>query len=94
MAPLACHKIVELAFQNSQAPLTTYNTVEILQDAQEKYPCLIEDIKAAKHHIHLEYYIWSSDNFTEQLKDILLEKVKEGVEVRLLYDPTGSPARS
>jgi cardiolipin synthase len=87
---LSCRKIVELASQNSLAPLTTYNQVELLQNAQEKYPCLMEDLKAAKHYIHLEYYIWASDNFTEKLKDILLEKVKEGVEVRLLYDPIGS----
>lgn len=87
---LSSRKIVELASRNSRAPLTTYNTVEILQNAEEKYPRLIEDIKQAQHSIHMEYYIWSSDAFTEQLKEILIQKVKEGVEVRLLYDPIGS----
>jgi cardiolipin synthase len=88
--PLASRKIVELASKNSQAPLTTFNTVEILQNASEKYPRLIEDIKQAKHSINMEYYIWAADAFTEQLQEILLQKVQEGVEVRLLYDPIGS----
>src|SRR3546814_3089404 len=53
-------------------------------------PALIEDLKAARHSIHLEYFIWGADAFTEQLKAILTAKAAAGVEVRLLYDPIGS----
>ena len=88
--PLAYRKILELVSSNSQAPLTTNNSVEILQNACQKYPRLIEDIEQAKHSIHLEYYIWASDKFTRMLREILIEKVKAGVEVRILYDPIGS----
>jgi cardiolipin synthase len=66
--------------------------VQIQQDAAEFYPSLIEDIKAARQSIHLQYFIWAVDPFTDTLKEILIEKARAGVEVRLLYDPIGSQA--
>jgi cardiolipin synthase len=50
-------------------------------------------MKAAQHSIHLQYYIWRADSFTERLKGILTAKAREGVEVRLLYDAIGSHGR-
>jgi cardiolipin synthase len=44
----------------------------------------------AQHSIHLEYYEWGSDAFMQEIKQILLDKARAGVEVRLLYDPVGS----
>jgi len=88
------HKLLELVRQNANSMLTAYNTVEILQDASEKYPRLLADMKEATQFIHFEYYVWTSDKFTEQVKEILIKKVKEGVEVRLLYDALGSQSLS
>ena len=68
------------------------NRVEIQQDAAAFYPRMVEDMKAARHSIHLQYFIWRADAFTESLKEILIAKAKAGVEVRLLYDPLGSHA--
>ncbi|HET9532451.1 MAG TPA: phospholipase D-like domain-containing protein [Blastocatellia bacterium] len=67
--------------------------MEIKQDAAEFYSALMDDMKAARHSIHLQYFIWAVDSFTENFKDILMAKAKEGVEVRLLYDPVGSQAK-
>jgi cardiolipin synthase A/B len=72
--------------------LTTRNRIEIQQDASRFYPSLIEDVTAARHSIHLQYFIWGVDPFTERLKEILIDKARAGVEVRLLYDPIGSQA--
>ncbi|GIV80255.1 cardiolipin synthase [Litorilinea aerophila] len=83
-------KLLELVYNNSFSALTVHNDAEILQDAREKYPRLLEDIRQARHSIHLEYYIWQTDPFTIQLKDLLIEKARSGVEVRLLYDAVGS----
>ena len=66
--------------------LTGRNDVTILQDADNFYPALLEDLKQAKHHIHLQYYIWTDDEFTNELKDVLIERAKAGVIVRALYD--------
>lgn len=49
-------------------------------------------MQAAQHSIHLQYFIWGADLFTDGLKQILIEKARAGVEVRLLYDPIGSQA--
>ncbi|HZA57366.1 MAG TPA: phospholipase D-like domain-containing protein [Candidatus Udaeobacter sp.] len=53
---------------------------------------MMKDIKTARHSIHLQYFIWGADPFTEDLKEILSAKARTGVEVRLLYDPIGSQA--
>jgi cardiolipin synthase A/B len=85
-------RLAMLVRRNSLSVLTTRNCVEIQQNAAHFYPSLIEDIKAARHSIHLQYFIWAVDPFTDELKKILIDKVRSGVEVRLLYDPIGSQA--
>lgn len=85
-------RIMKLIHRNSRSALTRRNRVEILQDATSFYPRLMEDMKAARHSIHLQYFIWGADAFTDQLKDILVERARAGVAVRLLYDPLGSRA--
>ena len=83
-------RIATMLWATARSPLTFGNEVEVLQDASEKYPRLLEDIRAATGCIHLLYYEWASDSFTEEIADLLAEKVKQGVTVRILYDPIGS----
>jgi cardiolipin synthase len=83
-------RLMMLVRRNSYSVLTTRNHVEIQQDAAVFYPSLIEDMKAARHSIHHQYYIWRGDAFGQELKDILTAKARAGVEVRVLYDPVGS----
>ena len=85
-------KLAMLVRRNSLSVLTTRNRLEIQKDADRFYPSLIRDIKAARHSIHLQYFIWAVDSFTDSLKQILIDKARAGVEVRLLYDPIGSQA--
>lgn len=80
------HQLLNLVQRNSSSAITAYNKVEILQNATEKYPRLMEDICAAQHSIHLLYYIWTEDEFTLQVKDALIERAKAGVKVRALVD--------
>jgi cardiolipin synthase A/B len=85
-------KLMQLVQRNSRSALTTRNRVEILQDAAVFYPRLMEDMQAARHSIHLQYFIWRTDTFTARVKEILTAKARAGVAVRLLYDPLGSHA--
>jgi cardiolipin synthase A/B len=85
-------KLMMLVRRNSRSALTRRNTAEILQNAAEFYPRMMADMRAARHSIDLQYFIWGADEFTEQLKGILTSKARAGVEVRLLYDPLGSRA--
>jgi cardiolipin synthase len=85
-------RVARLVRRNSVSMLTTRNRVEIQQDASRFYPSLVSDIREARQSIHMQYFIWAVDPFTDGLKQLLAEKARAGVEVRLLYDPMGSQA--
>lgn len=83
-------RLGQMLWASARAPVTLTNQLHILQNASEKYPRLLEDIRAASESIHLLYYEWASDSFTEEVGRVLAEKVASGVDVRILYDPVGS----
>jgi cardiolipin synthase len=83
-------RLAAMLWATARSPLTLGNRVEILQNASEKYPRLMEDIRAASHSIHMLYYEWASDPFTEEVGRLLADRVKQGVQVRIVYDPFGS----
>lgn len=58
-------------------------------DGRSKMDALCEAIAAARHHIHLQYYIFCDDSTGRDLRDLLIRKAREGVEVRILYDDVG-----
>ncbi len=71
------------------AVLSDTNDVDIFVDGNAKFEALIEDIRQAKDFIHIQYYIIRNDVLFNRIKEILLEKIKEGVEVRILFDAMG-----
>ncbi len=85
-------KLTMLVRHNSRSILTSRNRVEIQQDAAVFYPSMVRDIEGARHSIHLQYYTGAAGAFTERLKEILSEKARAGIGVRLLHDPQGSHA--
>jgi cardiolipin synthase len=86
----ARRKLMMLVRRNSRSALTGRNRVDIQQDAAEFYPRMMADMEAARHSIHLQYFIWNADRLPEELNGILAAKAKAGIEVRLLYDALGS----
>ncbi|MDE6069761.1 MAG: cardiolipin synthase, partial [Alistipes sp.] len=58
-------------------------------DGASKLEALLEAIAAARHHIHIQYYIFCDDATGRRLRDALVAKAREGVEVRVLYDDVG-----
>lgn len=83
-------KLINLLLNNSKAPVTVNNCSKILTNGNAKFKELKKDLKKAKNHIHLEYYIIKNDVIGNEIKDILIRKAKEGVLVRLIYDSVGS----
>lgn len=81
---------IEYLYQATFSPLTRGNHVELLINGEQKFPKVLDVLKNAKDHIHLEYYIFQSDKIGQQIGEILKKKAKEGLEVRLLYDAFGS----
>jgi len=83
-------RILRVSQQNSDALFTINNSVTILQSGRAKFDALEKDLKKAKRFIHMEYFIWRDDALTRHIRDILIEKVEQGVKVRIIYDPVGS----
>src|SRR5690625_2355947 len=63
--------------------------VRLLIDGCATYDALLEDVRAARVHIHLEYYIYHPDHAGTTLRDALTERARAGVKVRLLIDAVG-----
>ena len=83
-------RLVKLLQKSDKAPLTRCNDVEIIRNGENKFKKLFKDLEKAKHHIHLEYYIVKDDKIGTQFLDLICEKAKNGVEVRLSIDDVGS----
>ena len=68
---------------------TSDNNVDLYTDGNAKFDDFKEDLRNAKRFIHVEYYIIRKDALGNEIMDILTEKAREGVEVRLLVDAIG-----
>lgn len=80
--------------QQMELPITGNNTVELLMNGHDKFIDLFEAIRQAKHHIHLEYFNFRNDSIANSLFELLAEKVKEGVEVRAMFDAFGNSSNN
>jgi len=82
--------IIRLLLNNSESLVTTGNKLELYNTGIQTFDAVFEAINDAKHHIHLEYYIFSNDKIGNRLKNLLIKKSKDGVEVRVIVDDVGS----
>ncbi len=71
------------------AVFTNNNDIKIFIDGRDKFGDLINEMKKATKYIHFEYYIIRNDELFAEISKVLKQKVKEGVEVRVLYDAMG-----
>ncbi|MEY4939925.1 MAG: hypothetical protein RIQ93_1660 [Verrucomicrobiota bacterium] len=76
------------------APLIEGNQVRLLRDARENYPAWLEAIAHARHHVHLENYIFHDDATGKMFADALIASARTGVRVRVIYDWLGSLGRT
>ena len=71
-------------------PLLRGGTVKVLQNGDQFYPAMLEALKGAKDSINFEVYIYEPDEIGRQFMDVLMERARAGVEVRMLLDGFGS----
>jgi cardiolipin synthase len=71
-------------------PITKNNEVKLLNGGKEKFDDMFREIETAKHHIHLEYFNLRNDSITGLLLNLLTDKAKQGVEIRIVYDAFGN----
>ena len=89
VAPESYKKLVTLLNRSKTAPLLYAENIRIYTNGKEKFNDLLEDIRQAKHHIHLQYYIFCDDGIGHELQQLLIKKAHEGVLVRVIYDDVG-----
>ncbi|SFM44243.1 cardiolipin synthase [Variovorax sp. OV329] len=89
-APPALRQLAALGSATCGLPVSSATSVELLSGGARTYDAIFEAIREAKNHVHLEYYIYEPDQIGTQLRDLLIERAREGVSVRLLIDALGS----
>jgi cardiolipin synthase len=66
------------------------NSVEVYAEGREAFARIEADVAAARHHVHVETYIFKSDRTGHEVLDGLVEAARRGVEVRLIFDAIGT----
>ena len=82
-------KNVRMLLKSSGAIMTMNNCVEIFDQGEDLFKNLLCELENAESSIHMEYFIWRSDELGERVLDVLSRKAAEGVEVRILFDGVG-----
>lgn len=83
-------KLFTLAHNIGNSPISFASHTKVLTNGDATFSQILDALKKAKSHIHMEYYIVRHDELGMEIKEILAEKAKEGVKVRFLYDAVGS----
>ena len=86
--------IVQKVLEKEGVRFSNNNSVVLLLNGQEKFDDMFAAIRNAKESVHLEYFNFRNDSIANLLFDILAEKVKEGVEVRALFDSFGNSSNN
>ncbi len=73
----------------NQIPASSADEVRLLENGREFYPALAEAIRAARHHVHIEFFIWEEDECGREFLQHLVDAARRGVEVRVLLDQIG-----
>ena len=83
-------QMVELFVNENSALPFKNNKVELFTNGYSFFLSLIADIGRARHHIHVDVYIFEDDALGRLVRDVLIDKARQGVEVRVIYDDVGS----
>lgn len=87
--PYEHNKLISLFSTQNLAMPYKDNETEIFTDGYQMFLALLQSIGKARHHIHLETYIFDDDELGRLIADALVDKARQGVEVRVVYDDVG-----
>ena len=62
------------------------NRIEVITSGKRKFDALVNDILNARHHIHMEYFYFKQDDGSRKIRELLMQKAREGVKVRFIYE--------
>ena len=82
-------RLIQLFQHTNQAFPFEGNRIAVYTEGYTKLQSLLRELQKAKQHIHMEYYIFEDDAIGRLVRDVLIEKASQGVEVRVIYDDVG-----
>ena len=82
--------LIKMLYRNSESAGYAFNKIDLFTDGVSTFNAAFEAIRQAKDHIHIEFFIFDDDKISNQLRELLIQKAKEGVRVRMIYDYWGS----
>lgn len=88
--PPAMESLLRLGDRLASTPASCHNQVRMLVDAKAAYRAMSHAIENARHHVHVEFYIIQPDSTGTRLRNLLVERARAGVDVRLVCDGLGS----
>lgn len=71
---------------NAGNKLSKDNSIEIITTGQRKWEALLADIRAAEKFIHIEYFRLGNDKAGREIRDALMARAREGIEVRYIHE--------
>lgn len=89
-SPMAVDSVIAQRMHERNIPVLDNNSVKFFTNGHDKFVDIFEVIRNAKSSIHLEYFNFRNDSIAGLLFKLLGEKVKQGVEVRAMYDDFGN----
>lgn len=85
--------IANYMYNTQHFPCYTQTKCTYFSSGENMYKDILKELKNAEHFIFLEYYIIQHGKMLDSIVSILKQKVKDGVEVRFMYDGTSSIAK-
>ncbi len=85
----ASDALARFAFGTFGRPVYANTKATFLEDGVAFMNKLIEELKSAESFIHMEYFIWHDSEFNDALMDVIIERAKKGVKVRIIVDGLG-----
>lgn len=87
--PERYERLIDFFRQTNQSFPFEGNKVQAYTSGEEMLQGLLQAIAQAEHHIHLEFYIFEDDAVGRLVRDALIDKAQQGVEVKVIYDDVG-----
>ena len=78
--------LTKYVYEKTGCPVYKNTDVTYLESGEKKYGILLDELKKAKNFIFLEYFIIEQGEVWDSVLEVLCEKIREGVEVRVMYD--------
>jgi cardiolipin synthase len=82
--------LAKLGHHGDGFPVTGGNAVTLYHEGRPAFQAMLEAIRGAKHHVHIQFFIFRSDPSGQRFIDALCDCARRGVQVRFLYDSVGS----